>query len=158
MLSCVTTGSVAISGGLGLRIDRGSTRPRVEVQRRDRAKAGSQAVRPLPTHSHVQPCGGEGERRPWVSSHRGSGMSTSEKNKGQYPFDMIKPSFPGCVLNLSTVAMEGQMVPRCEAQPMCCRIFSTPDSLGPHSTHPVVAIRSISKHCHMSPRWQKHPR
>ena len=63
------------------------------------------------------------------------GLVHLKQIQGTTRFDRIRPSFPGRVLNLSTVDTEGWKVPHCEARPVCDRVSSSTPELHPLHTH-----------------------
>lgn len=54
------------------------------------------------------------------------GLVRLKQIQGPARFERIRPSFPGRVLTLSTVAVEGRLVPRWEARPVRFGVSRTP--------------------------------
>lgn len=143
--------------------------PGLEVERRDGGPGvGRQAARPPHTHSlrELLPASspeGVKEKDLLGCVLTGvEGLVPLKQIEDTTQLDRIRPSFLGWVLNLCPVGTEGRITPCRGTWPVPGGIFSFPDlhpvhPLGPQSTHPAVVIRSVSRHCHVSPGGQSRP-
>lgn len=113
----------------------------IELERSDgEAEVGSQAVHPSPMHLlwELLPTSGPVRVREKEALRcvliGAVGLVCLKQREDTTRFAMIRPSFPGRVVNVCTVATEGRIIPRWEAWPVCRRVFNILD-LYPLHTH-----------------------